>query len=144
MDENKIDMNDSTPIVLSQWQTCVEMSNILSQRRDAMNSTFITLNLGVLAAISFVWSMKTLVLEIAGIAVCILWIWMIHSFKKLNTEKFKVIHKMEEELPVAPFKDEWEALEKVKYHDETKIEMCLPLLFAIMYVFIPLYILFSR
>lgn len=34
--------------VLAQWQTCVEMANATSQRRDTMNNIFVTLNLGIL------------------------------------------------------------------------------------------------
>ena len=30
-------------LILAQWQTCVEMANSVSQRRDTMNNVFITL-----------------------------------------------------------------------------------------------------
>ena len=32
-------------LLLNQWQTCVDMANSVSQRRDNMNNIFITLNL---------------------------------------------------------------------------------------------------
>jgi|GEM_PF-6476309 len=44
--------------LLSQWQTCVEMANSVSQRRDSMNNLFVTLNIALLAANSFLWDMK--------------------------------------------------------------------------------------
>ena len=42
-------------LALAQWQTCVEMANAVSQRRDATNNLFVTLHLavvGVLMAVS--------------------------------------------------------------------------------------------
>ena len=41
-----MDTNDmETSMIIGQWQTCVEMANSVSQRRDIMNNTFITVNL---------------------------------------------------------------------------------------------------
>ena len=34
-------------LALAQWQTCVEMANAVSQRRDATNNLFVTLHLAV-------------------------------------------------------------------------------------------------
>lgn len=45
-------IDDKIEIVLAQWQTCVEMANSVSQRRDTMNNIFVTLNLAIVAAIS--------------------------------------------------------------------------------------------
>ena len=44
---------DDTEILLSEWQTCVEMANSISQRRDSMNNLFITLNLAITTAVSY-------------------------------------------------------------------------------------------
>ena len=52
---------DKIEIILAQWQTCVEMANSISQRRDTMNNIFVTLNLAIIAAISITWNMKFLV-----------------------------------------------------------------------------------
>lgn len=37
-------------LLLNQWQTCVDMANSVSQRRDNMNNIFITLNLAIMAS----------------------------------------------------------------------------------------------
>ena len=66
--------NDKTEIILTQWQTCVEMANSVSQRRDAMNNIFITLNLAILAAVSLTWDIKSLFILVAGIVICSIWI----------------------------------------------------------------------
>ena len=98
---------DKTEIILSQWQTCVDTANSVSQRRDSMNNIFITLNLAILAAVSITWDVKSMFILTAGIVICFLWILFIRNYKLLNTAKFEVINKMESKLPIAPLKDEW-------------------------------------
>ena len=67
------DKQDSviTEIKLAQWQTCVEMANAVSARRDNLNNLFVTVNLALAAAISLVWDVKTIVLLAAGVIECI-------------------------------------------------------------------------
>ena len=89
-------------LLLNQWQTCVDMANSVSQRRDNMNNIFITLNLAIMAAVSITWDIKSLFILIAGITICILWILNIRNYKLLNTAKFNVINSIEEKLPSAP------------------------------------------
>ena len=122
-------------IILAQWQTCVEMANSISQRRDAMNNIFVTINLAILATLSFSWDIKAIMILVAGTAICILWSLFIRNFKMLNAEKFKVINELEESLPATPFKEEWECLQKNKrYKDGTVLEMILPIMFMILYI----------
>lgn len=116
-------IDDKTEIVLAQWQTCVEMANSVSQRRDTMNNIFVTLNLAIVAAISINWDMKSLFILVAGIVVCVIWLLFIRNYKLLNTEKFNVINEIEKKLPVKPFNDEWKKLERNKqYKDSTRLE----------------------
>ncbi len=116
------------------WQTCVEMANAVSQRRDAMNNLFVTLNIAVIAAISWIWDIKTVFLCAAGFVICIVWLLYINNFKRLNVAKFQVIFDLEKKIGVAPFKDEWEILKNTKrYLEGTKLERILPIAFAIGY-----------
>lgn len=127
--------DDKTEIILAQWQTCVEMANSVSQRRDTMNNIFVTLNLAIIAAISITWDLKSLFILAAGIVVCIIWILFIRNYKLLNTEKFNVINDIEKKLPVKPFNDEWKKLKSnKKYRDSTKLENTLPIMFIVLYV----------
>ena len=122
-------------LLLNQWQTCVDMANSVSQRRDNMNNIFITLNLAIMAAVSITWDIKSLFILIAGITICILWMLNIRNYKLLNTSKFKVINSIEEKLPSAPFKDEWQFLKNSKkYMDSTTLERILPITFIILYI----------
>ena len=127
--------DDKTEIILAQWQTCVEMANSVSQRRDTMNNIFVTLNLAIIAAVSITWDLKSLFILAAGIVVCIIWILFIRNYKLLNTEKFNVINDIEKKLPVKPFNDEWIKLKRnKKYRDSTKLENTLPIIFIVLYV----------
>ena len=127
--------DDKTEIVLAQWQTCVEMANSVSQRRDTMNNIFVTLNLAIIAAVSINWDIKSLFILAAGIVVCVIWLLFIRNYKLLNAEKFNVINEIEKKLPVKPFNDEWKKLERnKKYEDSTKLEKTLPIMFIVLYV----------
>lgn len=118
MDEKEqsveIGTDKSEETLLTQWQTCVEMANAVSQRRDAMNNLFVTLNLAIVAAASFIWDAKTIMLLVSGIIVCVVWIFFIRNFRELNRAKFEVINKLEQSLPVSAFSDEWQSLKKSK------------------------------
>ena len=127
--------NSRNELLLAQWQTCVEMANSISQRRDTMNNVFITLNLALTAAVSLVWDIKSILILFAGIIVCVLWLFFIRNYKQLNSAKFDVINGIEEKLPSQPFCDEWEILKgNKKYMDGTRLEKYLPIMFIVLYI----------
>ena len=128
--------NDSKEeLLLAQWQTCVEMANSISQRRDSMNNIFVTLNLAIIAAVSIVWDIKSILILIAGIVVCALWLLFIRNYKQLNSAKFDVINRIEKKLPAQPFFEEWKKLKNnKKYMDGTKLEKRLPTMIIVPYI----------
>lgn len=129
-----MEQEDKKQDVLAIWQTCVEMANGVSQRRDTMNNLFVTLNIAVIAAVSWMWDVKTVFLCAAGLVICVVWLLYINNFQRLNTAKFRVIYDLEERLGVTPFKDEWDILKKTKrYLEGTKLERILPIAFALGY-----------
>ena len=149
MDEKEqsveIGTDKSEETLLTQWQTCVEMANAVSLRRDAMNNLFVTLNLAIVAAASFIWDAKTIMLLVSGIIVCVVWIFFIRNFRELNRAKFEVINKLEQSLPVSAFSDEWQSLKKSKkYIEGTKLEKVLPYAFCVLYVVIFILIILQR
>ena len=129
-----MEQEDKDQDVLAIWQTCVEMANGVSQRRDTMNNLFVTLNIAVIAAVSWMWDVKTVFLCVAGLVICVVWLLYINNFKRLNAAKFRVIYDLEERLGVTQFKDEWDILKKTKrYLEGTKLERILPIAFALGY-----------
>ena len=130
-----MDCKTNVDVILAEWQTCVEMANSVSQRRDSMNNIFVTLNLAVITAVSFTWNIKSLFILLAGALICVIWIFSIRNYKMLNQEKFKVINKIEKELPMMPFNEEWSLLKmNKKYMDGTMIETFIPIIFIGLYI----------
>ena len=122
-----MEQEDKKQDVLAIWQTCVEMANGVSQRRDTMNNLFVTLNIAVIAAVSWMWDVKTVFLCVAGLVICVVWLLYINNFKRLNTAKFRVIYDLEERLGVTPLK------KTKRYLEGTKLERILPIAFALGY-----------
>lgn len=136
-DKNQNISNERIDVILAQWQTCVEMANSVSERRDSMNNLFVSLNVGIMATISIVWDTKSVVLAILGLLVSVVWFVFIQNYRRLNSSKFQVICNMEKKLVEEPFSDEWKILQKDnKYIDSTKIERWFPFIFGLIYVVI--------
>lgn len=71
----------------------------------------------------------------AGLLVALAWLCLIMSYKNLNSTKFKVIHEIEERLPLALFRYEWDVHTERSDHTKLTInEVCIPIVFAILYV----------
>lgn len=137
----EISIEENKEALLAQWQICVEMANAVSERRDTMNNLFVTLNLAVVAAISFMWDTKTVALLVSGIIVCVVWILFIRNFRELNRTKFEVINRIEQHLPVPAFSDEWQSLKKSKkYIEGTKLEKSMPIAFCVLYIGILIFV----
>ena len=133
--KNQSTQDESGEILLSQWQTCVEMADSVSQRRDSMNNLFVTLNLALIAAVSFIWEIKSVFMLLAGLVIYVLWCLFIRNFKQLNTEKYAVINNIEKKLPAKPFTDEWKRLNNnKKYANGTTLEFTLPIMFILLYI----------
>lgn len=136
---------DKTEIILAQWQTCVEMANSVSQRRDTMNNIFVTLNLAIVTAVSVNWNIKAIYMFCIGVVLCIIWIFMLRNYRMLNAAKFNVINGLESKLPFAPFYDEWEQLKKGKrYIEGTILDCSLPVIFIAIYFISSIYIFLTK
>lgn len=145
--------------ILEQYKLYVEMTDRISQRRDQSNRFYIALLTGLLAVISVVarlsdWQASGNLLpvvlisvSVAALAVCAIWFINIRSYKQLNSGKFKIVHMMEEQLPFAPYKKEWDYLRPPtgvkKYFQLTRIEQLVPMALSIPYLFLMIYAIIS-
>src|SRR5207247_627562 len=93
------------------YNQSVEMADRISARRAVASTFFLTVQSGLVALLAFVegqrWS-----IALAGIVLSCAWWLLLRSYRQLNAAKFKVIHTMEERLPLAPYADEWVILER--------------------------------
>ena len=132
--------------LFEQYKLYVEMADRISQRRGFANILFLTLNTGVLAALSTIVEKSAgmanqgiqLVALIGLVFSCIAWRSLIRSYRQLNTAKYKIIGAYERMLPSSPyFNAEWNALgegvDRTKYTPLTVVESYLPVGLATAY-----------
>jgi len=117
----------------------------ISDRRENANKYFITVNSGVIVALSFLvqhlnnFFTPYLIAGVLmfGIVLSIIFYFLINSYKQLNSGKFSVLHRMEDFLPIQMYTDEWAALgegkDKCKYFPFSHIERLVPILFGVGY-----------
>lgn len=105
--------------VLDLYKLMVESSEGLVNRRQAVNTFFLTINGAILTGAGIIIqssgsnrynAIGVLVLEIAGAILCLAWRSLIYSFGQLNSGKFRVINSIEMHLKAAIYAAEWEAL----------------------------------
>jgi len=102
--------------VLEIYKMLVEMADRVSQRRQSANSFYLTVNTAIISGAAYLSQstfshLSTWAVSLAGIAICVLWIRAVVSYKSLNAAKFEVITALEQRLPVSPYKDEWAILD---------------------------------
>lgn len=133
--------------ILEQYKMYVEMADRISSRRNLANVFFLTLNTSVLSAIGLSFNkLDTMVAYywltlpfVCLIILCIVWWWIIRSYRNLNSAKFKVIGQLESKLPASPYWNaEWNELGKGKdlrkYLPLTVLENSVPIVFILLYI----------
>lgn len=134
--------------LIDQYTAYVNTTLNVSNRRMQNNRFYVLLLSGTLAVISVLADTQViaeigLLAGLLGFALCVLWYLSIVSYKQLNSGKYEVISMMEKDLPVAPFDDEWDVLDKGQnwrtYITHTRVERKIPGVLAIPYVLISIY-----
>ena len=166
--------DDDQGTVLELYKNAVEMADRVSSRRAGANTFFLTLNTTLAALVGIVSSARKpsshgsvpsfdafgLVLTgVAGIVLALVWRALLAYYRRLNGAKFDVINKLEKQLPVQPYAEEWAILHpnepdepdtklgwwqlierfkrwrrKTKHREATVIEQVVPLVFVAIYV----------
>lgn len=128
-------------ILLEQYKLYVEMADKISERRSSVNTFFLTANSIILTVISingFDIAKFSWLITAVGLILSYTWYYLLQSYKLLNSGKFRVVHKIEQKLPLNLYAFEWEILgegkDRAKYWPISHIEKILPALFAIIYI----------
>ena len=104
---------------LEQYKLYVEMTDRVSQRREQANRFYVSLIAAIVALLvvlarfdvdQAVWPTIFLISGVFGAVLSAIWFVNIRSYRQLNAAKYEVINKMEEQLPVAGYCDEWDML----------------------------------
>ena len=151
---------DPSPAVIELYKLAVEMADRVSARRTSANSFFLALHATVATIVGLLGFQTvatgpagapgapapthdpapTLVIGLVGVLLSAAWWLGLRSYRDLNTAKFTVITKLEEQLPVDIFNAEWQLLKRDKisrwrgrYAEQGTVERVVPLVFAGLY-----------
>ena len=97
--------------IIEQYKLYVEFADRISQRMADSNTIFITINTLIVTGLGLLKNSVgrySIVIAILGGVLSITWSVILKSYRMLNSGKFKVIHDIEEQLPMARDKHEWE------------------------------------
>jgi len=145
--------NDYKGHLFEQYKIYIEGVEKTSDRRQHANNYFITINTALISLIGLSFQIKIFenlawiksILAFVGIIICVIFWFLIRSYKQLNTGKFAVIHEIEKHLPLALYKYEWKILgegkDNKKYYPFSHIELFIPWVFGIIYALLGLYFL---
>ncbi len=136
-----------TDYCIEQYRIYLHVFNATSDRSHKSNEFFLALNAAIIGILGYVETKSIphpniifIMIPIVGISISYSWYRIINSYSQMNRAKFKVIHTLEEKLPVALFKTEWHLLgegkDKSKYFRFSKIEKNIPITFVVLYLII--------
>jgi len=131
--------------LFEQYKLYIESAEKISDRRQNANNYFITINTALIAILgmSFQASIFEIIiwarplLAFVGIIICVIFWYLLRSHKQLNEGKFKVIHEIEQRLPLLLYDYEWDILGKGEkkeiYYPFSHIELWIPRVFGLIY-----------
>ena len=137
--------------LLEQYKLFVDSSLKVSEKRISTGNYLLTVSSSLMTIFGIASTLRVggrwlSIIPVAGLLVSLTWYSLIRAYKNLNTAKFKVIHELEDYLPVALFRYEWHSCELGQgkaYRPITHLERWIPLIFAIVYVALTFYSLSS-
>lgn len=133
-----------------QYSVYVEWAERLIERRAEANRFYVALDLAIVGAIGYLFSDHfggggaappahwiAAALAFAGIIVSHNWRSVIRSQRRIMAWKFDIIHKLEETLPLQPYKDEWEMSGADRRRSPAgRFELRLPAMFMLFFVLV--------
>lgn len=129
---------DDAKSVVDIYKVLVDMADKVSQRRQAANSFYLSVNTAIIGASAYITAVRpdwtgAAVMSAAGVAISVLWARNIVSYRTLNTAKFKVINELEEALPIAAYTTEWKYLDPdqdgIRHKPFHAVEIAVPWVF---------------
>lgn len=129
-----------------QYKLYIESAEKISDRRQNANNFFLTINTVLISVFSLSFQIKTLenldwvktLLSLLGLIICVIFWFLLRAYKQLNSGKFKVIHKIEQELPLLIYDYEWNILGEGKnkklYYPFSHVELLIPWVFGLVYL----------
>ena len=130
---------------VEQYKVYINGIEKISDRRQNANNHFLGFNTAIIALLSLSFEIDSLkdlfyfriAVLLLGISVSIIFWYLIHSYKQLNTAKFKILHEIEKKMPMYLYGHEWDYLghgnDKSKYYPFSHIELLIPVIAGLLY-----------
>lgn len=126
---------------IEQYKLYVQSADNNSARRVSINRYQTSLNIAVVALYGITETFAPqpvvqIIIALVGIILACAWLGALWSIRRLNKEKFKIIHSMEERLPRAVYYEEWQGLGEEKglgYRSAHNFERIVPVIFAVLH-----------
>lgn len=146
-DDLKVSKDPYVDYCLEQYKIYLNIFNSTSDRSQKVNEFFLGLNTAIIGTLGYVQTKSLpngniifMLIPFVGISISYSWYKFINSYSQLHKAKFKIIHAIEQKLPLALFETEWDLLgkgkDKSKYLSFSKIEKNIPITFIILYTII--------
>jgi len=140
-----MDKNEDRQIYFEQYKMFVDSAEKISDNRMSANNYFLTVNTALISLTGLLITSKVVLLnlnamklvEVLGLIICVIWFFIVLSYKQLNSGKFKIIHHIEKKLPLHLYANEWVELGEgkniKKYIPLSHIELAIPVVFFFLY-----------
>jgi len=133
-----------------------ELADRVSQRREGANRLHVSIAVGLVVFLGTLIrfsedqaldAIVVLAVGICGVIVSVSWYIVLRSYRQLNTEKFRVLHDMETQLPYQFFTMEWDpeslGTKSNRYWKLSVVETVMPTMFGAFFLGITSYSLAS-
>lgn len=138
-----------------QYKIFLTSADQTSNRRNQTNTFFLTLHTFLILGMQFLYEKGPTVAEsllllfplLALLTLCYVWWRLLKSYRQLNSAKYKIIGEYEKVLPSSPYvRAEWTVLGRGEdpklYTPLTNLENYVPLVFAGIYIFGTIFLIF--
>ncbi len=133
-----------------QYKVAIQGVDYTSKWKHIVNNYFLTINTVLLAAIGLsvarhqiaISALTHQVVPVVGIFMAIAWWYTARNYNHILEVKFSILHYVEENLPLALYKTEWEILKDShgNPHRAALIDAVVPLTFFMFYVLILIFV----
>lgn len=126
------------------YQLYLSTAEKVSERRAQANSWMLSVNGAIVALYGYLQADKAIIsagqravwiwaIPAAGAIMCLAWVTLLTSYRKLDRAKFAVLMQLESELPAALFTREQDLLQRDKRRSLSYIETAIPVCFVLLY-----------
>lgn len=141
---NRDPQPDPGSAYIEQYKLYAQSADSNSARRISVNRYQAGLNIAVVALYGLTETIVPqpvtviqIFIALVGVILALAWLGAIWSMRRLNVEKFKIIHSMEEHLPRAIYYEEWEGLAQASgwhYRHLHDFEKIVPIAFSALHI----------